>query len=202
MSHESLGAGVVTSVALICARSIPPYIAGAISAYCFGRLSDKFKRRAYFLVIPQTLLIIAYSVLTPLSPDVKHHIAACYFAIVLANIGLYPINPGSSAWISNNLAGPNKRALGIAYMTSLTNLGGLGSSYIFIASEAPGYPTGFGVSLAFSAAGLVASILLDIIYTQINKKRDRISLAEIEEKYSAEDLAKMGDRSPLFRYTL
>ncbi|KAI0964732.1 major facilitator superfamily domain-containing protein [Xylaria arbuscula] len=182
--------------------TIPPYIAGAISAYCFGRLSDKFKRRSLFLIIPQTLLIITYAVLTPLSPHVKNNVGACYFAIVLACIGLYPINPGSSSWISNNLAGPNKRALGIAYVTSLTNLGGIGASYIFIDSEAPGYPTGFGTSLAFAISGLIASVLLDVIYIRINKKRDEVPQLEIVDKYSTEELAELGDRSPLFRYTL
>ncbi|CAI4213988.1 unnamed protein product [Parascedosporium putredinis] len=182
--------------------TVPPYVAGAISAYCFGRLSDKFKRRSYFLIIPQSMLIVAYSILTPLAPKIKDNIGACYFAIVLASIGLYPINPGSSSWISNNLAGPAKRALGIAYMTSLTNLGGIGASYIFIDSESPAYPTGFGTSLAFGALGIVASVTLDVIYIRINKRRSEISEAEVREKYSDEDLAVLGDKSPLFRYTL
>ncbi|SPO06440.1 related to putative tartrate transporter [Cephalotrichum gorgonifer] len=151
--------------------TVPPYVAGAISAYIFGRLSDKFRRRSYFLIIPQSLLIIAYSVLTPLAPKIKDNVGACYFAIVLASIGLYPINPGSSSWISNNLAGPAKRALGIGYMTSLTNLGGIGASYIFIDSEAPAYPTGYGTSLAFVGMGVIASVLLDAIYIRLNKKR-------------------------------
>ncbi|CAG9998305.1 unnamed protein product [Clonostachys byssicola] len=182
--------------------TIPPYVAGAISAYIFGRLSDKFRRRSYFLIIPQTLLIIAYSVLTPLAPRIRNNVGACYFSVVLANIALYPINPGSSSWISNNLTGPAKRALGIAYMTSLTNLGGIGASYIFIESEGPAYPTGFGVSLAFGIMGVIASVLLDLIYMRINKKRSMISETEVREQYSDEDLAAMGDRSPLFRYTL
>lgn len=148
------------------------------------------------------MLIIAYSILTPLAPKIKDNIGACYFAIVLASVGLYPINPGSSSWISNNLAGPAKRALGIAYMTSLTNLGGIGASYIFIDSEAPAYPTGFGTSLAFAGLGITASILLDVIYIRINKKRSQVSEAEVRDKYSDEDLAALGDKSPLFRYTL
>lgn len=140
--------------------------------------------------------------LTQLSPNVKNHVGACYFAIVLANIGLYPISPGSSSWISNNLAGPNKHALGIAYMASLTNLGDIGASYIFIDSEAPGYPTGFGTSLGFAAAGVMASVALGLIYMRRNKKRDEMSQTEIIEKYSKEKMAELGDRSPLFRYTL
>jgi len=127
---------------------------------------------------------------------------ACYFAIVLANIGLYPISPGSSSWISNNLAGTAKRALGLGYIAMIGNLGGIVSSYIFIQSEAPAYPTGFGTSLAFAVMGIIAATTLDLIYMRINKKRDQMSEAEVREKYTEEELAALGDRSPLFRYTL
>ena len=74
-------------------------------------------------------------------------------------------------------------------------------------SEAPAYPTGFGTSLAAPCAGVIASVALDLIYMRINKKRK----AEVEElggeegvkaKYGADNLAKMGNRSPLFVYTL
>ncbi|KAJ6020758.1 hypothetical protein N7540_006262 [Penicillium herquei] len=182
--------------------TVPPYIAGAISAFVFGRLSDKFKRRSFFVIGPQLLVIIGYSILTPLAPNIKSNIGPCYFAIVLANIGLYPISPGSSSWLANNVEGPAKRAIAFAYMASLANLGGIASSYIFIASEAPAYPTGFGTSLAFASMGVIASILLDYIYIRINKQRDQVSVTEVHEKYTVEELAALGDRSPLFRYTL
>lgn len=104
-----------------------------------GRLADKFKRRSYFLLIPQTCLIIAYSILTPLAPKIASNIGVTYFAVILACIGNYPITPGSSAWISNNLAGPLKRAIGLAYMFSINNIGAVGGSFIFQDSEAPSY---------------------------------------------------------------
>lgn len=182
--------------------SIPPYVAGAISSICFSVLSDKFRRRSYFLVVPQTLLVVAYSILTPLSPKSASNIGACYFAIVLANIGCYPINPGASSWCSNNTAPSAKRSIGIAYLISLSSIGGIFASYIYKEDEAPGYPTGFGTSLAFAAAGFVAVIVLDVAYDRINKRRDMMVEEEIREKYSDEELADMGDRSPIFRYTL
>lgn len=182
--------------------SVPPYIAGAISSISFSMLSDKFRRRSYFLVVPQVLLVIAYSILTALAPRIASNIGACYFAVVLANIGCYPINPGTSSWCSNNTAGSAKRSLGIAYLISLSNVGGIFASYIYKASEAPGYPTGFGTSLAFASAGIVAVIGLDLTYHRINKRRDMVSKEEVQEQYTAEELIEMGDRSPLFRYTL
>ncbi|KAK5076186.1 hypothetical protein LTR51_001866 [Lithohypha guttulata] len=183
--------------------SVPPYIAGAISSIAFSLLSDKFRKRSYFLVIPQTLLVIAYSVLTPLSPRSKQNIGACYFAIVLANVGCYPINPGTSSWCANNTAPSGKRSISIAYLISLSSVGGIFASYIYIDSEAPGYPTGFGTSLAFAAAGIFAVIGLDITYARINKRRSRtMEQVDIREKYTEAELTALGDRSPLFRYTL
>ncbi|RGP76559.1 mfs general substrate transporter [Fusarium longipes] len=181
--------------------TIPPYVAGAISAVVFNVLSDKFRRRAVIIIIPQIFLIIAYSILTPLAANIRSNVAPCFFAIILANIGCYPINPMSSSWLSNNTAGSAKRSLAIAYYVSLSNVGGIIASYIFIESEAPGYPTGFGLSLTFSVLGVVAALGLYFVYGKINKRRDRMTQQEISDKYTEEKLAELGNRSPLFRYT-
>ncbi|KAF4450507.1 MFS general substrate transporter [Fusarium austroafricanum] len=181
--------------------SIPPYVAGAISAVVFNVISDKFRRRSVIVIVPQMLLVVSYSILTPLAPKISANIAPCFFAIILANIGCYPVNPISSSWLSNNTAGSAKRSLAIAYYISLSNVGGIIASYIFIDSEKPGYPTGFGLSLTFSVTGIIAALLLNFMYTRINKKRDLISPEEIAEKYTDEELAVLGNRSPLFRYT-
>ncbi|OQU98777.1 hypothetical protein CLAIMM_04507 [Cladophialophora immunda] len=182
--------------------TIPPYFCGAISAYVFGRLSDRFKRRSYFLVIPLVCQIVAYSILAALSTSIKHHIGACFFAVILAAVGSYPLTPGNATWMSNNLAGPSKRAIGLAYLFTLNNCGSVGGSYIYQSSEAPSYPTGFGCSLAFSVAGIGAVIVLDVVYARINKEKERLTEEEVRDMYTDEDLAKMGDRSPLFKYTL
>jgi len=181
--------------------SIPPYVAGAISSVGFSILSDKMRRRSYFLMIPQVIVVISYCIITPLSPRIKDYIGACFFAVILSNIGVYPINPGTSSWASNNSAGVAKRSVALAFILSLGNVGGIFASYIFIDSEAPGYPTGFGVSMAAAFAGIIAVVFLDIYYKRINKKRDKMSIEEISETYSQGDLAKLGNHSPLFRYT-
>jgi len=89
----------------------------------------------------------------------------------------------------------------LAYFLAIANVGGIFASYIFIESEAPGYPTGFGVSMAAALAGIFAVAFLDFSYKRVNKKRDQMSIEDISEKYSEEDLARLGNRSPLFRYT-
>lgn len=56
----------------------------------------------------------------------------------------------------------------------------------------------------FVGIGLIFVPLTMLTYKHINAKRDALQL-EMSEKgvsYSAEELRKMGDRAPDFRYTL
>lgn len=88
-------------------------------------------------------------------------------------------------------------------MISVTNFGGIAASFMFMDSEAPAYPTGFGTSLAAPCAGWMASVVLDVVYARINKKRREMGTEEeIRARFGEEELSRMGNRSPLFVYTL
>ena len=75
-------------------------------------------------------------------------------------------------------------------------------SNIYIKSEAPNYWTGYGVSLAVLVAAIVSGIVLRIGLNRINKKREKLTEEEVRSMYSADQLAEMGNQSPLFRCTL
>jgi len=115
---------------------------------------------------------------------------------------MYPIFPGVNAWNVANTAGPVKRAISIGYLVCAGNIGGIIGSYIYIEREAPRYPTGFGNSLAFGAAGMVAVLALEFGLWKINKRDAKFSEEEIRAKYTDEQLERMGDKSPLYKYTL
>ncbi|KAJ4181232.1 hypothetical protein NW755_011275 [Fusarium falciforme] len=87
-------------------------------------------------------------------------------------------------------------------MIAIGNSGGIPGSYMYIQSEAPKYPTGFGVSLTAAGASILSAVALEIIYRNINKRRSKMSAEEAYGKCSVEELEAMGDRSPLFRYSL
>lgn len=180
--------------------TIPPYCIGALSAFLSSAFADRFSRRLPFIVGPQLIVIIAYSVLA--SKADGNNIAASYIGVCLACLGLYPINPCGNAWNLNNLAGPTKRTMGIAFMLCIGNIGGIISGFIFIDEEKPKYPTGFGTSLGFVAAGIVACFVLEAVYIWINKVRGRMTEEEVLARYTPQELDAMGDRSPLYRYTL
>lgn len=182
--------------------TIPPYIAGAISAVAMSKVSDHYRRRFPFIFGQMTVVAIGFAILLPLAPKITHYIPACYIAVMLICIGQYPTNPAGSAWISSNLAGEQKRAIGIALNICLGNTGGIVGSYIFLDNEKPGYPTGFGIGLAFALATLASSVVLEWSYMRINKKRDCIDEEDVRREYTEEQLMRLGDKSPLFRYKL
>jgi hypothetical protein len=94
----------------------------------------------------------------------------------------------------------------MALLASVGNLGGIAGSNIFLAREAPKYPTGFGVGLAISVASILMAFVLRYAFAAENRKRDAL-LAErgsdaIRAQYSDQELLDLGDLSPFFRYTL
>jgi hypothetical protein len=54
--------------------------------------------------------------------------------------------------------------------------------------------------LAFALTALVCVAGLEYSYWYINKKRAAMDEHEVRRMYNVEQLARMGDRSPLFRY--
>lgn len=182
--------------------TIPPYVAGAIAAVTLSILSDHFFWRMPFILLPMTSVLVGFAVLLPLAPNISHQIPACYIAVILICVGQYPTNPAGSAWISSNLAGDSKRAMGIALNICLGNTGGIVGSYMFLDNESPGYPTGFSIGLSFAAVTVFSTVALELSYSRINKKREAMKEDDIRLHYSDDQLARMGDKSPLFRYKL
>ncbi|EPS38004.1 hypothetical protein H072_8259 [Dactylellina haptotyla CBS 200.50] len=182
--------------------TIPPYSCGAISAYGFSVIADRKSWRMPFILVPQICVIIAFAILFAKAADIKNNIAICYFAVCLSCFGMYPILPGVNAWNVSNIVSPAKRAISIGYLICMGNAGGIIGSYIYIEKEKPKYPTGFGASFAFAAAGIVAGLVLEYALWSINKRDASYTEDEIRQKYSEEELDRMGEKSPLFKYSL
>lgn len=183
--------------------TVPPYVAGAISALFFARLSDHFRWRMPFVAGPFFLVVIGYSIITSFRGDLSGgNTGPGYFALVVTCLGIYPLSPAASSWAANNLAPASRRSLGVALNISLGNLGGIVGSFMYLDKEAPTYQTGFGLALAFGATGAVAVMFLDLTYKWANDRKARLNEEEVRSLYTEDELIRMGDRSPLFKYTL
>ena len=182
--------------------SVPPYIAGAISSIVFSKISDHFYWRMPFVVIPFTLVCVAFSIMLGLQGNFENELGASYTAAVIACIGIYPAMPAAASWMSNNLAPDSRRAVGLALNIAVGNIGGIMGSYMFFDSDAPKYNVGFGLSFGFAFCGLSAALLAELAFKWGNKKKARMSPDEVRARYTQDQLLKMGDKSPLFKYTL
>ncbi|KAL6231499.1 hypothetical protein BDW75DRAFT_247851 [Aspergillus navahoensis] len=182
--------------------TVPPYVAGAISAVFFSKLSDRFYWRMPFVAIPLCLVVVGYAVMVSLRGELDTHVGPAFFAIILTTIGIYPIHPATTSWTANNLAPSGRRAIGLAFNICIGNIGGIIGSYMYIDSEEPYYYTGFGLSLALGGAALLVALVLELSFKWANRRKERIGEEEIREMYSDDELLAMGDKSPLFRYTL
>ncbi|RYP54402.1 hypothetical protein DL768_000819 [Monosporascus sp. mg162] len=121
---------------------------------------------------------------------------------VLSLHSMYPILPGVNAWNVANSPDPGKRAISIGFLVCVGNIGGLIGSYIYLEEEAPEYPTGYGTSFGFASAGIMAVIVLELLLLRRNKQKAQLSEDEIRQQYSDEELDRMGEKSPLFKYAL
>ncbi|KAF7164714.1 hypothetical protein CNMCM6106_001126 [Aspergillus hiratsukae] len=182
--------------------TVPPYVAGALSAICFNKLSDRFYWRMPFVAIPLTLVTVGYSIVISFHGQLKENIGPAFFAVILTCMGLYPVHPATTSWTANNLASSSSRAIGLAFNICIGNIGGIIGSYMYIESESPKYYTGFGLSLALGGSGLLVALVLELSYIHANRKKAKVSEAEIRELYTDDQLLAMGNKSPLFKYTL
>lgn len=101
--------------------TIPPYFCGAVSSWLSGRLADRFAWRFPFIVMPMGLLLVAFIILLILSANIEEYKGPMYFAVVLAQIGIYPLLPGISSRTTNNLPQSWKRSIGIAWLLAAAN---------------------------------------------------------------------------------
>jgi MFS family permease len=179
----------------------PPYIFASLVTVASGWAADRYKQRMLSVLLPNLLAMVGFIIII-VSVRYKELPGVTLFGIFFAIGGLYPISPAVTAWTALNLAGTMKRSVGIGAMIAFSQLGGIVGSNIYIANESPRYPIGFGISISMLGLfGIIWPACYYFILKGINAKRARIPYNEVKEKYTDEQLAELGDESPLFRYS-
>lgn len=98
------------------------------------------------------------------------------------------------------MGGHYKRSIAAAVQIGFGNCGGILASNIFIKTEAPQYPTGFGTAMAcMFLCGVMATIMFFGLRLE-NKKRDRGG-RDYRFNEDPSELNNMGDDHPDFRFT-
>ncbi|KAL9563118.1 hypothetical protein ACKAV7_012860 [Fusarium commune] len=155
--------------------TIPPYVTACILTIVVAHLSDRLKRRGYFIAGALTFALVG-------------------FIIAITTAG------------HENLARVT-RLLIIFLVVALGNTGGLIGSNIYRAQEKPRYTTGYGISIGFISIAIIATGVMISVLSLTNKKRERYIEQNggpdgVVDQHGDVALTEMGDKSPLFRYTL
>ncbi|KAF2758181.1 MFS general substrate transporter [Pseudovirgaria hyperparasitica] len=176
-------------------RTIPVLIVATCVALVNALATDRLRHRYSFCILGLLVASVGYIVLLNqhgLSKGVK------YFALFL-------IVPGNSithsvvlTWVQNSMAGHYKRSVSAAMTVGFGNMGGIVASNIFLDSERPRYPTGYGVSLGLLWVCGASCTILFFGVRRENKKRDR---GERDWRLEGDDVDNLGDDHPSFRFT-
>ncbi|KAH8803518.1 major facilitator superfamily domain-containing protein [Xylogone sp. PMI_703] len=180
--------------------TVPIYICAMFCTIFISYLSGRYRQRSPFIIISYGASLLGFIALLAI-PHPKMP-GLTYGFLFLAASGLYAPLICLISWIANNLAPSSKRAIGMALLISLGNLGGIIGSNIYLAREAPHYWTGYGFSLAILVVAIITTVILRICYARINKEREEMDPVAIEQQYTLQELLDMGDKSPIFRYSL
>ncbi|KAG9256004.1 major facilitator superfamily domain-containing protein [Emericellopsis atlantica] len=201
--------------------TIPPYVTACILTIVVAHLSDRLKRRGYFIAGSLAFALVGF-IIAITTAGHANLAGVTYAGCFIACCGFFPAFPGVISWLANNLAGPYKRAIAMSlqickrspYNTPLSegkfalgNTGGLIGSNIYLAREKPRYTTGYGISIGFISLAIVATGVMMAVLSLKNKKRDRYVEQKggpdgVVDQHGDVALTEMGDKSPLFRYTL
>ena len=177
--------------------SIPVFIVATVLALSAAILSDLLKHRFLFIVIGCCVATIGYAILLDMHAV---PVGARYFAVFAIVGGGYIAQPITLVWLNNNLGGHYKRGVGAALQVGVGNIGGIVASNIFLQSQAPEYPLGFGLALALVWLCAIAAVLFFFYIRRENKLRNA---GKRDYRYNAPEMERknMGDDYPAFRFT-
>ncbi|KAI9739736.1 MAG: hypothetical protein M1834_006455 [Cirrosporium novae-zelandiae] len=175
-------------------RSIPIYAFAAIFLIFSTHFCKRFNRNCVFYMIGMTFVIIGLIILL-----CQHHVpvGARYMALYFIVSGIYANLSISMSWLLANCSGHYKRAWAIAFQNCVGNVGGIIAAFIFITSEAPEYPTGYGTCLALGLmSGFSATVYLGGLWWE-NRRRER---GKLDWRIESAGSDNMGDAHPKFRF--
>jgi sugar phosphate permease len=190
--------GYVSSTAQL--MTIPVYVVAAVCSVTVAVISDRVKWRYPFMVGCFTVSIVGY--VMAITCNVSTQSNVLYAGMFFCAIGCYSSIPAAVTWMSNNLSGSYKRAVGIAMQIGLASFGGAMASNFYRAQDAPQYKLGHGLEVMFLGLAIISATCVELLYVRWNKKKQRDLDAGVYDTYTMEQISALGDKGPYFKYIL
>ncbi|EJT76832.1 hypothetical protein GGTG_06746 [Gaeumannomyces tritici R3-111a-1] len=144
----------------------PPYIFAAIGSLVNAWHSDKTKERGFHFAGPIAFGCIGYIIC--LATENRN---ARYAASFIYVGGMYFSNPLISTWTSNTMGRtPEKRAISVALVNVLGQIGNLIAPYFFVESEEPVYRLAFILMMVMAIIAIMSAMGLKLYLGRSNKK--------------------------------
>ncbi|RSH95800.1 hypothetical protein EHS25_000892 [Saitozyma podzolica] len=158
--------------------TVPIYAVSAVTTLVTAWISDRIGRRAPGIMICFAIAFVG--LLTEfLLPKTTAFVHARYGALFLIP----------------TVVDQGKRAMSSALELTMANVSAA------IGTNAPNYPTGFGISLATVGLGFVLAGLLWWMLARENARRENLDKVVVN-RLSPVEIEEMGDSAPTFRYIL
>ncbi|PCH43104.1 phthalate transporter [Wolfiporia cocos MD-104 SS10] len=180
--------------------TIPPNICGSLVTILIGAVSDRVGMRGPFILCGACVTLTGYTILLCTEKPIVG-----YIGTLLAASGIFQASLCILAWTSGNAGGDIKRGAMIAIMTGLGNSGAIASSFIYRAQDSPRYRPGHATNIGCCCMVVILSIVCMVEFARLNRvKRAQCAGERIfpEDQSRYEEFAELGDKSPLYKYTL
>ncbi|KAJ9503804.1 High-affinity nicotinic acid transporter [Exophiala xenobiotica] len=176
-------------------HSVPPWACAFGFSMLVAILSDRFRHRFLFAMIPICIAITGFAILM----NVHHDTHTEYAALFLITSGTYSAMPIIVCWFTMNLGGHHRRSVGSAWQIGAGNIGGIIASYSFAATDAKTFfHKGYSICISFICLSAVSCICYFLACVSQNRSRAKsqdVGLTEYEK-------TELGDMSPDYRYML
>ena len=114
-------------------------------------MSDFTRHRYLYLVFAISVSLPGIAILLSIHDDHKTE----YAALFLVALGVYSAMPIAICWFSMNQRGHRRRAIATGILIGVGEIGGIASTFLFPAKEAPFWRTGYGVVMAMMCLSFV-----------------------------------------------
>lgn len=177
--------------------SIPVWMTAWVTSLIVGFSSDWLTHRWAFSVGPLMVAVVGYIIL--LAQD-HVSVGVKFMALFFIICGVWSAITLSLTWLNNNILGSRRRGISTAIMLAVGNIGSILGSNVYLANEAPKYPTGYAVSLSMTILAQIAATCF-LAYAWYQNRQKAKGARDHLLSLPQEALILLADKHPAYRYT-
>ena len=177
--------------------TIPCYFAGVLCFLIMAYLSDRTGRRGYFSVAGGVTCALGYIIILASFAGGN---APQYAGCIIVGMGVYTATGIPLSWMASNIPSHYKRAVGQAMAMTVANISGTFTPFLYRTQDKPLYRLGHAGCLGFVVLTIVMHGLTTVLLKRENKKRDCGERDYRLQGKTSDEIARLGDNHPEYRY--